>query len=178
MKNDSSRRGSLVSAGVSECGCWGQVKIIVTNQLEDNIIVRAGALLRRLSGVTSWVCRVQNGQLSSQPGPGHDTLADITHILRPDLRGGSEQGREAARGEVQRSNSSPSIGDLATPAAAAAARLEKCATISEEADPGTADPELQPVARPRAVTFSSSPASTPASAPRVSSVAVNIKILG
>ena len=129
--------------------------------------------MRRPSGVTSWVCRVQNGQLSSQPGPGHDTLADITHILRPDLHGGSEQGREAARGEVQRSNSSPSIGDLATSASAAAARLEKCATISEEADPGTADPELQPVARPRAVTFSSSPASTPASAPRVSSAAVN-----
>ena len=121
--------------------------------------------MRRPSGVTSWVCRVQNGQLSSQPGPGHDTLADITHILRPDLHGGSEQGREAARGEVQRSNSSPSIGDLATPASEAAARLEKCATISEEADPGTADPELQPVARPRAATFSSSPASTPASAP-------------
>ena len=126
--------------------------------------------------MTSWVCRVQNGQLSSQPGPGHDTLADILAdigILRPDLHGGSEQGREAARGEVQRSNSSPSIGDLATPASTAAARLEKCATISEEADPGTADPELQPVARPRAVTFSSSPASTPASAPRVSSAAVN-----
>ena len=62
--------------------------------------------------MTSWVCRVQNGQLSSQPGPGHDTLADITHILRPDLRGGSEQDREAVRGEVQRSNSSPSIEDL------------------------------------------------------------------
>ena len=40
VKNDShvsvaragsgSRRGSLVSAGVSECGCWCQVKIIVT----------------------------------------------------------------------------------------------------------------------------------------------------
>ena len=102
--------------------------------------------MRRPSGVTSWVCRVQNGQLSSQPGPGHDTLADITHILRPDLHGGSEQGREEARGEVQCSNSSPSIEDLVTAASVAAVRLrlEKCAANSAEAeaDPGMADPEL------------------------------------
>ena len=99
--------------------------------------------MRRPSGVTSWVCRVQNGQLSSQPGPGHDTLADIG-ILRPDLHGGSEQGREEARGEVQCSNSSPSIEDLVTAASVAAVRLrlEKCATNSAEADPGMADPEL------------------------------------
>ena len=99
--------------------------------------------MRRPSGVTSWVCRVQNGQLSSQPGPGHDTLADIG-ILRPDLHGGSEQGRVAALGEVQCSNSSPSIEDLVTAASVAAVRLrlEKCATNSAEADPGMADPEL------------------------------------
>ena len=99
--------------------------------------------MRRPSGVTSWVCRVQNGQLSSQPGPGHDTLADIG-ILRPDLHGCSEQGRVAALGEVQCSNSSPSIEDLVTAASVAAVRLrlEKCATNSEEADPGMADPEL------------------------------------
>ena len=101
--------------------------------------------MRRPSGVTSWVCRVQNGQLSSQPGPGHDTLADIG-ILRPDLHGGSEQGRVAALGEGQCSNSSPSIEDLVTAASVAAVRLrlEKCAANSAEAeaDPGMADPEL------------------------------------
>ena len=43
-----SRRGSLVTAGevpgsVSACGCWCQVTVIVTNQLENYTNARAGA---------------------------------------------------------------------------------------------------------------------------------------
>ena len=113
--NSGSRRGSLVNSGqtslvsgslgstqsgesvsasqVSQCGCWCQGWCEV--------------LVRRPAGVTSWVCRLQNGEMSNTPGAGHDTLADITNILRPEL-----QGDKSGKSVVQRSSSSPSIGDL------------------------------------------------------------------
>ena len=157
-----SRRGSLVTSGgggqtqevpvsVTQCGCWCQGWCEL--------------LVRRPSGVTSWMCRIQNGVLGSQPGS--DTVADITSILRPGLGARTAD----TRAEVTKSASSPSIGDISP--GTAASRQDKCATISEEEanlcqslEPG----QPQPMARPRAVTISSgqSPASTPASAPRVS----------
>ena len=61
--------------------------------------------------------RVQNGVLSNQPGGGYDTLSDITSILRPELQADNVPGTKTA---VQRSSSSPSIGDI--PAVGAAAK--------------------------------------------------------
>ena len=90
----STQPGEPVSASqVSQCGCWCQGWCEV--------------LVRRPAGVTSWVCRLQNGEMSNTPGAGHDTLADITSILRPDL-----QTDKFGKSVVQRSSSSPSIGDL------------------------------------------------------------------
>merc|ERR1719228_445494 len=85
------KRGQLpdIPASVGGCGCWcsGWCEVMV----------------RRPSGVTSWVARVQNGLLSNQPSQDTDlTLSDITDLLRPDLATGGKS--------VQRSNSSPSIG--------------------------------------------------------------------
>lgn len=162
LRASGSRRGSLVTSGggggqtqevpvsVSQCGCWCQGWCEL--------------LVRRPSGVTSWMCRIQNGILGSQPGS--DTVADITSILRPDLGARTVD----TKAMVTRSASSPSIGDLGP--GTAASKQDKCATISEEdnlyqtLEPG----QPQPMARPRAVTISSgqSPASTPTAAPRVS----------
>jgi len=121
-------------------------------------------MVRRPSGVTSWVARVQNGLLSNQPCQETDlTLADITDLIRPDLAGGKTS--------VQRSNSSPSIGvevgqsstrielDLA-----GGGRRARCGTIAETEEDG-ADLSPAPVPRTRAATISTSPTKVPRSAP-------------
>ena len=102
-------------------------------------------MVRRPSGVTSWVARVQNGLLSNQPSQETDlSLADITDLLRPDLGGGQTPGKAI----VERSNSSPSIGgevgqggstrielDLA-----GGGRRARCGTIAEQ-NPGLEQPQ-------------------------------------
>jgi len=150
------RRGQLPDiphSGV--CGCWCQGWCEV--------------LVRRPSGVTSWMARVQNGLLSNQPCQETDlTLADITDILRPDLVTGQSQPDKVT---VQRSNSSPSIGggegrqsgtkielDLA------GTKRTRCGTITETEEEGV---ELlpAPLQRTRAATISTSPTKLPRSAP-------------
>ena len=69
--------------------------------------------------------RVQNGVLSNQPGGGYDTLSDITSILRPELQADNVPGTKTA---VQRSSSSPSIGDI--PAVGAAAKQTGVGVLS------------------------------------------------
>ena len=146
-----SRRGSLVTSGqpqeipasVSQCGCWCQGWCEL--------------LIRRPSGVTSWMCRIQNGVLGSQPG--NDTVADITSLLRPDLGARTED----TKAGVTRSSSSPSIGDNSP----ASRHQDKCATISEEESNLSQSPDKSQL-RPRASTISS-PVKPPASmTPRAS----------
>ena len=101
--------------GGGSCGCWCQGWCEV--------------LVRRPSGVTSWICRLQNGVLSNQPG--QDSLADIYNILAADTERSDT---------VMRSNSTPSMGD-------------GCDTITESESESQESGDSAP--RPRAVTFSS-----------------------
>ena len=87
-------------------------------------------------------------------------LSDITAMIRPDL---------AREGAVQRSNSSPSIGEegemrLELDLASEGGRRARCGTIAEtEEDGGDLSPA--PVPRARAATISTSPTKLPRSAP-------------
>jgi len=150
------KRGQLpdIPASASGCGCW------CTGWCE--------VMVRRPSGVTSWMARVQNGLLSNQPCQETDLiLSDITAMIRPDL---------ASDAAVQRSNSSPSIGedggtrlelDLA---GGSGGRRMQCGTIAEtEEDAGDLSPA--PVPRARAATISTSPSklSRPSTLPPASS---------
>jgi len=125
-------------------------------------------MVRRPSGVTSWVARVQNGLLSNQPSQETDlTLADITDLLRPDL--GAEQA-QTGRASVQRSNSSPSIGGEGGQVGTrleldlAGSRRARCGTIAETEEEG-GDLTPGPLPRTRAATISTSPTKLPRSAP-------------
>jgi len=141
------KRGQLpdIPASAGGCGCWcsGWCEVMV----------------RRPSGVTSWVARVQNGLLSNQPSQETDMiLSDITAMIRPDL---------VRDGAVQRSNSSPSIGEeggtrLELDLAGGGGRRTRCGTIAEtEEDGGDLSPA--PVPRTRAATISTSPTKLPRS---------------
>jgi len=106
------------------------------------------------------VARVQNGLLSNQPSQETDMiLSDITAMIRPDL---------VRDGSVQRSNSSPSIGEeggtrLELDLAGGGGRRPRCGTIAETEEDGDLSPA--PVPRTRAATISTSPTKLPRSAP-------------
>ena len=116
VKDDSELREREGAGPVGSCGCWceGWCEVLV----------------RRPSGVTSWICRLQNGVMTNQPG--QDSLADIYNILTATIN---------RTDTVLRSNSNPSIGD-------------SCHTITESEE-SLDTGGLETTSRPRAVTFSS-----------------------
>jgi len=142
-------KGPSSSQTVSGCGCWCQGWCEV--------------MVRRPSGVSSWIARVQNGLLSNQPSQESDlVLADITDILRPDLM---NENTEPEKSSVQRSNSSPSIGAeslkrLSELDLAGGSRNLRCGTIKESEEEGTDNSPI-PQPRLRAATISTSPTKLP-----------------
>ena len=108
------------------CGCWcsGWCEVKV----------------RRPSGVTSWVARVQNGLLSNQPQDGAEpSLRDLTELLMPSLPTLGPKPR------VERANSNPELEVRSALLELDLAHSSHCSPILEE--------EEGP--RARAATFSS-----------------------
>ena len=137
----------LVAGGGEEkdrvlvCGCW------CTGWCEVKV--------RRPSGVTSWVARVQNGVLSNQPqDEAEPSLKDLTELLMPSLPTLGPTPR------VERANSNPELEVRSAFLELDLAHSSYCSPILEE-DEGP---------RARAATFS-----TPADRePRVRSILVRV----
>jgi len=74
-------------------------------------------LVRRSSGVTSWVCRVQNGSLTGGADlPMTDITSVITSAMDPDkIPADLSENAPRLRAPVKRSNSNPEIGESLVP---------------------------------------------------------------
>jgi len=137
-KLEESSTKDSISEQASVCGCW------CTGWAEVTV--------RRPSGVTSWVARVQNGLLSNQPQMDSEvSLRDITDLVSNALP-------EANRSKVVRANSNPELelGPSGTRLELDLAHSQSCAPILELEEEDTLSGQV----RMRAATISAGTAQT------------------